>query len=231
MNVEILARIWAANRLPALVPFLRKRYPQALWMGNPHLPYIALTFDDGPHPQDTPELLETLERHRVRATFFVLGEQVYRFPELIRAVAAAGHQIGLHGFRHEPFPLVRPADLRSHLDTTRDLISVVSGYDTASLRYVRPPYGIFLAATLNHLVRWQYRPVICNILPLHWLQPAETTLRQVLAQATGGALLVLHEGQSGPPVAHLTDVLVSRLKAEGFAFITVDRMWQTASIT
>ncbi|NOK58511.1 MAG: chitooligosaccharide deacetylase NodB-like protein [Chloroflexi bacterium AL-W] len=227
LPIETHVRLWGANRLPDVVPTLQKRFPQALWAGNNERRQIALTFDDGPHPQDTPALLKVLEHHRVRATFFHVGEYIESWPGLVTEVAAAGHQVGIHGYRHEPFPMIREPDLYEQLAVTRKLISMASQRKEADIRDVRPPYGVFLNRTLQQLERWNYRPVLCSVLPLHWIQSGEETIQQVLDQTTSGSLVVLHEGQTGPDIATLTDTILTYLNRVGFEFITVDQMWQT----
>lgn len=212
--------------MPKLHTWLSQQFPQALWAGNPHRREIALTFDDGPHPHDTPRLLDLLAKHEVTATFFHLGRRVETFPHLVGDVAAAGHQIGLHGYRHYPFPLELPQRLHRQLDRTRLLMGAACNCDPATLRDVRPPYGLFTPGILDRLIDWGYRPVLWSLVPFHWQQPAEVTLEQINRQAKAGSLLVLHEGLSGPPIAMLAGTIISRLKAANFRFVTVSQMWQ-----
>jgi peptidoglycan/xylan/chitin deacetylase (PgdA/CDA1 family) len=172
-------------------------------------------------------LLDVLARHGVRATFFWLGERVQARPELARMTSAAGHQIAIHGYIHQAFPLLPAVMLRAQLDRTRAVIADASSQDRMTIRDVRPPYGIFTPRTLMLLVRWQYRPVMWTVVPGHWLQPAAVTVRQVLAQTRAGAILVLHEGQRhGPPVATLVEAILRFLRAEPWQFVTIDQLWQ-----
>ena len=225
-NPAAQARLRAAALMPNLHTLLRRRFPQALWQGDPGRREIALTFDDGPHPRDTPCLLEVLAKHDIKATFFSVGSQVELHSDLTRAVATAGHQIGIHGYRHRAFLLERPAALHSQLAFTQQLIATAVQRTPATIRDVRPPFGIFTPATLRRLISWGYRPVMWSLVPLHWLQPAETTIRQVTRQVRAGSLLVLHERLPGPPVAALADSIVARLKAADFQFATVEEMWR-----
>jgi peptidoglycan/xylan/chitin deacetylase (PgdA/CDA1 family) len=216
----------AAGLLPGIHRVLSRQFQDALWAGLPDRREIALTFDDGPHEHDTPQLLEVLARHQVQATFFSVGEKVEAHPHLVRAMAAAGHQIAIHGYRHRHFPLESEQTLRGQLAYTQSLIARTSGYDASLVRDVRPPYGTFTPGTLRSLTMWGYRPVMWSVVPIHWLQPAEATVAQVMQQTCAGSLIVLHESLSGPPVAALADTIISALKTAQFRFITVDQMWR-----
>lgn len=219
---------WTAQPAAALAPYLHKylqrALPQALWHGHTERREIALTFDDGPHPEDTPKLLDLLERHEVQATFFALGGQVERHASLIKHIAEAGHQLGIHGYHHRAFPLQTPAALRCQLASTQRLIAAATLCALPDVDNVRPPYGLLLPATMQRLLNWGYRPVMWSVVPFHWLQPADFTVQQVLHQATSGSLIVLHEGLSGPPVTTLAESIITRLKAADYCFVTVDQM-------
>lgn len=135
--------------------------------------------------------------------------------------------LGLHGYRHRSFLLESPHLLHKHLSYTQALIAKVADRPTTAIRDVRPPYGIFTPALLEALVRWGYRPVIGSIIPVHWVQPLERTVAQVLRHVEPGSLLVLHESLGGPPVAEIVDALVPHLHAANFACVTIDQVWQT----
>jgi peptidoglycan/xylan/chitin deacetylase (PgdA/CDA1 family) len=230
MNLaSILAPLqrWSWRVVPHIHPILQRRFPEALWAGSGERPVIALTFDDGPDPYDTPALLEVLARHGTLATFFWLGERVQELPTLAHMVAAAGHQIAIHGYGHRAFPLLAAHVLLYQLNRTQQLIADATGQDFVQIRNVRPPYGVFTQHTLTLLARWQYRPVMWTVVPGHWLQPATDTMRQVVAQTRAGAILVLHEGQRrGPSVAALTDTILTHLGSGTWRFVTVDTLWQ-----
>jgi peptidoglycan/xylan/chitin deacetylase (PgdA/CDA1 family) len=210
---------------------LRQCFPQALWDGRGDRREIALSFDDGPHPQDTPRLLELLARQQVPATFFHVGKQVAQYPELVRQIAEAGHQVGIHGYRHRAFPLEPSATLRFHLARTRYLITQACQCDSVIIDLVRPPYGLFLPSTIQMLVGWGYRPVMWSVAPFHWMQSAQATIRQVQRQVTNGSLLVLHEGLPGASVRAFTEPIIVKLKDAGFQFITIDQMWHSAQLS
>ena len=119
---------------------------------------IALTFDDGPDPNFTGGILDLLGKHSVKATFFVVGETVQRYPNVLRDIVAAGHSIGAHSQTHRDFPTLNKAALITELTACRRIIADVTGVDTL---LVRPPRGRLSAAVLWHTRVAGYRIV-------HW---------------------------------------------------------------
>jgi peptidoglycan/xylan/chitin deacetylase (PgdA/CDA1 family) len=205
--------------------WLQKKHRHVLYYGDTSHREIALTFDDGPHPRDTPRVLEMLAKHDVRATFFLIGQSVERYPQLVKEIHQNGHQLALHGYRHLPFPLENPSMLRKGLDHTRRVIADICGISPETIRNVRPPYGFFRARTLSMLKDWEYRLVIWNSIPPHWIQPMNWTIKQILDEVVPGSVIVLHDGRGhGFKVAQLVDAIVPRLKALDFGFIKIEDM-------
>lgn len=215
-------------RVAALRSFYRKmqgRYPDVLFHGSETRRQIALTFDDGPHPRDTPQVLDALTKHNIQATFFLVGQSVERYPHLVKQVYRAGHQLALHCYRHVPFPFEDPAMFRALLDRTRNSIAHASGVSPQSIRDVRPPYGYFTKKTLSLLNEWEYRLVIWNSIPLHFIQPVNWTIKQILDEVAPGSVIVLHDGHGhGSKVASIVDTIIPKLKRMGFGFVTVEDM-------
>jgi peptidoglycan/xylan/chitin deacetylase (PgdA/CDA1 family) len=152
----------------------------------------ALTFDDGPHPQGTPAVLEILAGHRVRSTFFLVGEQVRRDPALAREVADAGHQIALHCDRHRNLLRLTPWQVREDLARAVDSIQAATG---RAPELYRPPYGILNAAALRIAQRRGYRTLLWS----HWGRDweakatAESITRLVTGGTVEGSVLLLHD--------------------------------------
>jgi peptidoglycan-N-acetylglucosamine deacetylase len=182
----------------------------------------ALTFDDGPHPQGTPAILEILAREGVSATFFVVGEQVRRNPALVREMIAAGHQIGLHCDRHRNLlrlagPLVRE-DLARARQTIEDAAS-------SAIELYRPPYGVLTAAALREARSHGWRTLLWTHWGRDWGARAtsESITRLVTDRVEPGAVLLLHDADdySAPgswrrTAAALPGVLAA-LAAEGLS--------------
>src|ERR1051325_8921535 len=144
------------------------RYPGVLFYGNRSRHEIALTFDDGPHPRDTRQVLDALEKHHVRATFFLVGKDIESQASLVNQIHHSGHQLGIHCYRHIPFPLEQLPTLHRQLEWTRNSIAELCGISPDGIQDLRPPYGAFNAKTLTHLSEWGYRLVMWSSLPPHW---------------------------------------------------------------
>jgi peptidoglycan-N-acetylglucosamine deacetylase len=153
---------------------------------------IAITFDDGPHPQGTPAVLRELERVGARATFFLVGEQVERWPSLAAEIAAAGHEIAIHGHRHVLLLRRSPRALRADFERAAEVIGAVTG--SAPTLY-RPPYGVFSAPALLLVRRLGWRPLLWSRWGRDW--EARAKPEQIAARATrdlaGGDVVLLHD--------------------------------------
>jgi peptidoglycan/xylan/chitin deacetylase (PgdA/CDA1 family) len=134
----------------------------------------ALTFDDGPDTTYTPQVLELLGRHRIEATFFLVGQAAARAPELVRLILKDGHSVASHTYSHRELPTLSAADLKRELEDCRDLIRGLTGVDT---NLVRPPRGRVDARSLLRMRRWGYRLV-------HWSK----TYSDYLHDGTGALL-------------------------------------------
>ncbi|MGH2855055.1 MAG: polysaccharide deacetylase family protein [Solirubrobacteraceae bacterium] len=152
----------------------------------------ALTFDDGPHPQGTPAVLEVLAATGVRATFFLVGEQVRRDPALAREIVAAGHGIGLHCDRHRNLLRLAPWQVRADIARAQAVIEEATGQ---AIGLYRPPYGVLNASALRIARRHDWRTLLWS----HWGKDwqAQATAESIAALVTGGAgagaVLLLHD--------------------------------------
>lgn len=194
---------------------------------------VALTFDDGPNPAATPALLDLLEAHAVRATFFLIGSHVRAFPALAREIAARGHAVGNHTETHPNLIFLSRAKLREELNRCREaILSAVGG---AGPRWMRPPFG-FRGSQLDAVVRelgysgvamwskwaWDWKP-----------QPAQPVIHR-LRRVIGGDIVLLHdgdhrllEGDRRHTIAALAHWL-PRWKEAGMRFVTLDAIGKTA---
>ena len=203
---------------------LQKRHPNVLFHGDSSRREIALTFDDGPHPRDTPQVLDVLAKHDIHATFFLIGQSAEQFPQLVRQIHEGGHQLALHCHRHIPFPLENASKLKRQLDQSRTAIAEACDIPPETIRHVRPPYGFFTTKTLSLLNEWDYQLVLWDNMPLHFLQPTAWTIKQLVQPTVPGSIIVLHDGKGhGAKVAHILNIVLPQLKAKGFEFVTIEQ--------
>lgn len=218
---------------PIAYRILQPRFPMCLWSGSETERAIALTFDDGPHPQWTPQLLEVLDHYGVEASFFWVGVCVERAPQVAKAVYDRGHWIGLHGYEHRSFPRLSSAQIKESLEKTQAAIAKSCQLDLefvrTQMRDVRPPNGFFTPQILRDLQQWNYRSVMWSVVVEDWWRPGvSVVLRRVLQQVKNGSLIVLHDGwQGGQDVATTTAQLIPQLLQLGYDFVTIERLWHS----
>jgi len=191
---------------------------------------IALTFDDGPNPEYTPQLLDLLRRHRVKATFFVLGAKAARYPELIRRIHHEGHQIGLHNYEHKSNWLMMPWTVLRQVRSSAAQIEAITGEQPT---FYRPPWGIFNLFDLV-LLKKEYTFVLWSVLAHDWRsRVGRNRLKSILQERiTDGSVVLLHDcgetaGADIDAPLHMLRVLDSvlpELAARGFRCVRVDEM-------
>ncbi len=153
---------------------------------------VLLTFDDGPHPAGTPAVLAELDRVGASAVFFVCGEQVERHPELVREIAAAGHELGLHGYRHQTRRQWSRALLADDTRRAQDAVTAASGVEP---RLYRPPHGVFSLAGLRLIRELGLQPLLWSKWGRDWERGAtpETITAGATAGLDGGDVVLLHD--------------------------------------
>jgi peptidoglycan/xylan/chitin deacetylase (PgdA/CDA1 family) len=192
---------------------------------------IALTFDDGPNPEQTPRLLELLARHDAHATFFLIGKWAEREPALIREIVAAGHAIGNHTYTHPTMPAHGAARIREELRRCRDAVEAsgerFSTVDGAAL--MRPPYGRRRPGTLRTMREEGYVPVTWSITGYDWR--AHTTAKRITRRclrASDGDIILLHDGSNTEPAADRSRSLASAQAVlehfDGYRFLSVPEL-------
>lgn len=188
--------------------------------GSKRSPNVALTFDDGPHPDFTPKLLDILKRHNVKATFFVVGKLAEQHPDLIRAESLAGHEVGNHTYHHANLTKIPVNEIAVEWQACQDVVKAATG---ETMRFCRPPGGdydkdVILAATRLGLIT-----VLWTDDPGDYANPGEKVIKsRVLRWVGNGAIILLHDG-----VQQTMDVLpqiIEMLQAKGMHFQTVSEM-------
>ncbi len=153
---------------------------------------VALTFDDGPHPDGTPAVLSVLEEAGIEATFFLVGEQVARRPALAAEIAARGHVVALHAFRHRPQPALPARAVRDDVARGAAAIEEATGVE---LTWHRPPYGLYSPAGLDAVRQRGLKPILWSRWGKDWRRL--TTPDRIAARVTRdlhpGDVILLHD--------------------------------------
>jgi peptidoglycan/xylan/chitin deacetylase (PgdA/CDA1 family) len=189
---------------------------------------VALTFDDGPHPQGTPAVLEALREHGATATFFLAGEQVVRRPALAAEIVAAGHRVELHCHRHRNLLRLGAREFLEDAERARAAIEEAAGQEIADYR---PPYGIFSAATLRAVRRRGWRPVLWSRWGKDWRKraTAESIARRSSSGVRAGDIVLLHDADyysargSWMRTAAALPLILTELESRGLKTVSLRR--------
>jgi peptidoglycan-N-acetylglucosamine deacetylase len=189
---------------------------------------VALTFDDGPHPQGTPQILETLREAGATATFFLVGEQVLRRPALAAEIVAAGHRVELHCHRHRNLLRVTPRGFSEDVERARAAIEDASGQGIADHR---PPYGIYSSSALRAARARGWRPVLWSKWGKDWARRA--TAQSIARRATDGIgdgdVVLLHDADyysapgSWARTAAALPIILDELDSRGLKAVSLRR--------
>lgn len=184
---------------------------------------VALTFDDGPHPRLTKEILAILKEYGVKATFFMIGENVKTYPEIAKAVADAGHEIGNHTEKHRHISSLNESSLTQELEACKDHIFEVCGvYPTL----FRPPEGVTSAFVLKCAEKFSYPVILWSIDTKDWeIKNTGKITDSVLSGIKPGAIILMHDyvGKNSKTPAALR-ALLPRLLEQGYEFVTVSEL-------
>lgn len=194
-----LAVAQAGPGITAIGPVRRRFFPQL--SGQGHAGHVAVTFDDGPDPATTPAFLDVLAAHKVHATFFMLGSMVERAPRLAAEVAAAGHEVAVHGWHHRYTILRTPRAIRDDLTRARDTVAEATG---AQSRFYRPPYGVLSTPALVTAAGLGLTPVLWDCWGREWVPGAtpDSVYRTVAKDLGPGSCVLLHDSDcTSPPGA------------------------------
>lgn len=178
---------------------------------------IAITFDDGPHPYYTPQLLDGLKERGVTATFFLTGEGAEQNPEIVRRMYEEGHLIGNHTYSHLQLNESNGERFKQELIRTNEILAEITGEE---VQYVRPPYGSWnrqFEKELNMI------PVLWTIDPLDWCSNNAACIAQkVCAKAEENAIILMHDQYKTSVTAALE--IIDTLTAQGYEFVTVEEI-------
>jgi peptidoglycan/xylan/chitin deacetylase (PgdA/CDA1 family) len=184
------AGAWALPAYAPNLPWLAARLGIAMRTAHPGA--IALTFDDGPHPEGTPAVLDALDRAGARATFFLVGERVERAPHVAREIVARGHAVAIHGYRHRSLMRLGPRAIDHDLDRAAELIGAATGL-APTLH--RAPYGTYSWPSLRAVRRRGWTPVLWTRWGRDWSRRATpaSIARLAAGDLRDGDVVLLHD--------------------------------------
>ena len=199
---------------------LRGLHHDLVLRGDPRRAEIALTIDDGPHPKYTPRLLQILAQNHVPATFFVVGEQAERYPNLIRAEVAGGHSVGNHTYDHVSLIKIPPDYVDTEIAACGDVLKSITGHTP---HLFRPPGGEYNRQVAEAAEALGYKMILYSDDPGDYADPGTRIIEtRTLDTISDGGIILLHDGSAQTLV--ILPQIIQRLKARGFRFVTVDQM-------
>jgi len=188
---------------------------------------VALTFDDGPDPVFTPAILDKLKKHGVKATFFLLGTNIEKFPELVKRIAAEGHVIGIHTYDHPNLTQVTKEEYTYQIGKSDGLIQSLVGYKP---KFFRPPYGEIKEDQIKWATEQGMIVIQWSIDTLDWqgLSPEQIT-NTVIANVLPGSIILQHNapGVDLQGTVDALDQLIPQLQNKGVNFVTLPEMFGT----
>ncbi len=188
---------------------------------NVNGPYIAMTYDDGPHGVNTPRLLDMLKERNIKATFYMVGQCVVEYPQIVKRMVAEGHEVASHSWSHPLLSKMTDATVHSQLKKTHDAIVEACG---VAPKTMRPPYGGFT----ERQRRWcfgefGYNVVLWDVDPLDWkVRNAASVERQILSRTRPGSIILTHDIHKSTIDA--MPATLDALLAKGYKFVTVSEL-------
>jgi len=205
----------ASTPAPVATPALPQVTYNSVYVDGP---YIALTFDDGPHATLTPRLLDLLAAHRMKATFFVVGQCVVDHPEILRRAVREGHEIASHSWSHPNLGKMSDEAVRRELQKTDDAIVAAIGKRPTLMR---PPYGSITARQKRWIHdEFGYRIIIWDVDPLDWKRPGPSVVcNRIVKETRSGSIVLAHDIH--PPTLEAMPATLEQLGRKGFKSVTV----------
>lgn len=180
-------------------------------------PMVALTFDDGPNPENTKRILDVLNANYSHATFFVVGTNAEKYPETLKAISTSGSEIGNHSYNHTNLTSVSSEKVEKEIDEVNRAVKKATGESTT---VIRPPYGAFNDALLNQL---EEPVVLWDLDTEDWdSRNAQVIVDKILSDIKDGDIVLMHDIYES--TAEAVEMLVPKLKEQGYQIVTVSEM-------
>ena len=207
-----------------------ERYHRFFFGGNPAQQEIALTFDDGPYPPYTGEILAVLKKYNVKASFFDIGHHIAEHPELVKQEFDEGHTVAIHSWNHVYLTGYSPAGVDEQINNTSVLLKKTIGIQP---KFFRPPYGAYNTTVLTEANKLGLTTFLWNDVASDWLRPGVTVISsRIINAARNGSIVLLHDGDgdhynavaSREQTVQALPTIIITLKARGYRFVTLDQL-------
>ncbi|MBL7960377.1 polysaccharide deacetylase family protein [bacterium] len=204
---------------------------RVVWRNHTDEKRIALTFDDGPHPVYTTQVLEVLNEHHIPATFFLIGKHLTKYPEIGKRITEAKHEIANHTFSHQLLLKLSNDQIKQEIQSTHKLLTQFNGQVP---RFLRPPMGLFSKRVLDVIEASGYHAVVGDVYPRDPHRPGKDKIvKRILARTQAGSIIILHDGGNTEVVDRSQTVdalkeIIPTLKQRGFEFVTLSEMFKVS---
>ncbi len=201
-----------------------------IWRGPSANPNVALTFDDGPHPEFTPRILDILAAHQAVATFFLIGRHIERQPAITERLVREGHEIANHTYSHR---FLIPLPAKSVIEEVTRADGLIRSFDVDAPRWVRPPMGLASSFTLDAIQSCGFRAVVGDVYPRDPHRPGrDVIVRRVTERVRNGSIIILHDSGTTHDVDRTQTVealpsILRLLTATGRRSMTVSQLLRT----
>lgn len=192
--------------------------------GNADLLEVALTFDDGPSPLFTPQILAILQKYNVHATFFTVGENVQNYPDLVQQEQSAGNVVANHSWNHPDLTTLANTDIQTQLSNTSNVIQQAAGTPPT---FFRPPYGAIDGKVLAQAKALGLTPVLWSVDTEDWQLPGSPAIvNTALSQTANGSIVLMHDsgGNRSQTVAALP-MIIEGLQQRGYQLVTIQQLY------
>jgi peptidoglycan/xylan/chitin deacetylase (PgdA/CDA1 family) len=184
---------------------------------------VALTVDDGPHYNTTPQILAVLREKKVKVTFFVLGEHAVAHPEIVAQEVADGHEVASHAYSHVFLSKLSKMEIGEQLDKAEKAITVAAPKPVL----FRPPGGAYNDTVLAEAQTRGYTTILWSVDPGDWRRPSVSHIvENVMSHVKPGGIVLLHDGQYPLPTPEALGIIIDKLREEGYSIVTVSELLQ-----
>ncbi len=200
---------------------------RVIWSSDTKLKRVAFTFDDGPNGKYTPELLDILSKHNTKATFFLIGKNVLKEPDIARRIYSEGHEIANHTYSHPVLPLVSRKEVHKQLESTTSIIEETIGTKPV---YFRPPMGLFTPTILDIIESNGLKAIIGEVYPRDPYKPGrDKIVERVIKRITPGSIIIMHDGGTWGDVdrsqtIEAVPIIIDKIRAKGYQFVTLSEL-------